>query len=356
MRRLEVSIRGLSNVFGRQQTQMTMTAMVGDDANLDMRGELSGIGETLRADLVGELRNFDLTSANPYADSFTSWVVERGTLAAKIHYRIEGDRITAEHDVNFGGLKVAKGKGDDEAKKRLGLPLGLVVGLMKDSRGNIDFDLPLSGSLSDRSFNWGETVWAGVKQGVLKVLAGPFRAIGRLFTGGEKVDERASDLHVEPITFDPGSSVVAPAMEEHLAKVAGFLRRSPFVGLSMVPVATGPDVASLRSQALNARLVALQDERKLKDFPAAVRAYYDAQKLPGDRPKTAEEQLAALLEREPTPDDAAVRALQDRRLQATRDALARQQGVPADRLVPGAPKALPSEKAEGRVEFSLLAD
>jgi len=356
LRQLEVSIRGLSNVFGRQQTQMTMGAMVGDDANLDMRGELSGIGETLRADLVGELRNFDLTSANPYTDSFTSWIVERGKLAAKIHYRVEGDRITAEHDVNFGGLKVAKAKGDDAAKKRLGLPLGLVVGLMKDTRGNIDFDLPLSGTLSDRSFNWGEAVWAGVKQGIFKVLAGPFRAIGRLFTGGDKVDERAADLHVEPITFDPGSAVVAPAMEEHLAKVAGFLRRSPFVGLSMVPVATGPDVASLRSQALNARLVALKEERKLKDFPAAVRAYYDAQKIAGDRPKTVEEQLAALLAREPTPDEAAVRALQDRRLQATRDALARQQGIPADRLVTGAPKSLLSETAEGRVEFSLLAD
>ena len=356
MRQLEVRIRGLSNVFGRQQTQMTMSAIAGDDAHVDMRGELSGIGETLRADLVGEIRNFDLTSANPYADSLTSWVVERGTLAAKIHYRVEGDRITAEHDVNFGGLKVAKSKGDDEAKKRLGLPLGLVVGLMKDTRGNIDFDLPLSGTLSDRSFNWGETVWAGVKQSLLKVLAGPFRAIGRLFTGGDKVDERAADLQVEPITFDPGSAVVAPAMEQHLAKVAGFLRRSPFVGLSMVPVATGPDVASLRSQALNAKIVALQEERKLKDFPAAVRAYYRAQKIAGDRPKTVEEQVAVLLEREPTPDDTAVSALQDRRLQATRDALARQQGIPADRLVAGAPKSVPSETAEGRVEFSLLAD
>ena len=355
MRKMELSVRGLSNVFGRQQTAMTLTATLGEDAHLDMRGELSGIGETLRADLIGELRNFDLTTANPYADSYTSWIVQRGTVAAKVHYRIEGDRLTAEHDVNFGGLKIAKGPGDDEAKKRLGLPLGLIVGLMKDTRGNIDFELPLSGTISDRKFDWGATVWAGVKQSLMKVLAGPFRAIGRLFSGGEKADERAADLRVEPVTFAPGSAVVAPEMEQHLARVAGFLRRSPFVGLSMVPVATGPDVESLRSQALSAKILALQEERKLPDFANAVRAYFRAQRL-GRPPKTTEEQLAVLREREPTPDEDALRALSDRRLQATREALSRQQGIPADRLVASAPRALLSETAEGRVEFSLLAD
>jgi len=355
MTQMDLTIRGLSNVFGRQQTTMTLAATLGDDAHLDLRGELSGIGETLRADLVGELTNFDLTTANPYADSYTSWVVQRGRLAAKVHYRVEGDRLTAENDVNFGGLKISKSPGDDEAKKRLGLPLGLIVGLMKDTSGNIDFALPLSGTISDRQFDWGETVWAGIKQGVTKVLAGPFRAIGRLFSGGEKVDERAADLHVEPITFAPGSAVVAPAMEEHLSRVAGFLRRSPFVGLSMVPVTTGPDVDSLRSQALSAKILALQEERKLKDFDGAVRAYYRAQRI-GRPPKTAEEQLAALRDREPAPDDSAVRALSDRRLEATREALSRLQGVPRDRLVAGAPKSLPSETAEGRVEFSLIAD
>ena len=355
MTKAELTIRGLSNVFGRQQTGMTFTATLGDDAHLDLRGELSGIGETLRADLVGELTNFDLTTANPYADSYTSWVVQRGRLAAKVHYRVEGDRLTAENDVNFGGLKVDKSPGEDEAKKRLGLPLGLIVGLMKDTRGNIDFALPLSGSIADRKFDWGETVWAGIKQGVMKVLAGPFRAIGRLFSGGEKVDERAADLHVEPITFAPGSAVVAPAMEDHLSRVAGFLRRSPFVGLSMVPVTTGPDVDSLRRQALDAKILALQEERQLKDFDGAVRAYYRAQRI-GRPPKTAEEQLAALRDREPAPDESAVRALAERRMQATRDALSRQQGIPGDRLVAGASKSLPAETAEGRVEFSLVAD
>jgi len=356
MSHLRVEIRDLSNVLGRKRTTMTAKGTVGGDAALDLRGELSGIGETLRADLVGEIRDFQLASANPYADSLTSWIVERGKVQAKVHYRVEGDRITAEHDVNFGGLKVAKTEGNDEAKKRLGLPLGLIVGLLKDSRGNIDFNLPLQGSLSDRSFDWGETMWAGVKQTLLKVLAAPFRAIGRLFTGGGDDKDKIEEVGINPLRFPPGSSVIGPAMEQQLTHVADFLRRSPFVGLSLTPVATAPDVDNLRVQALTARITKLQEDKKLPDFPTAVAAYYAEQKIEGPTPKTTEELMAVLIKREPAPDTGAIGALLERRLATTREAFTRLEGIPAERLVPGPPRQLPAEAAEGRVEFSLVAD
>ena len=110
--RLAVTIKSLSNVMGRaERTTLTLQALVGSDGALDMRGDLSGLGESLRADLVAELRGFSLSTANPYADALTSWTVQRGKLQAKIHYRVEGDRITAEHDLEFNKLAVLKSSG-----------------------------------------------------------------------------------------------------------------------------------------------------------------------------------------------------------------------------------------------------
>jgi hypothetical protein len=164
--RLALTIKGLSNVMGRaERTTLTLQALVGKDGALDMRGDLSGLGESLRADLVAELRDFSLSTANPYADTLTSWTVQRGKLQAKIHYHVEGDRITAEHDLAFNKLAVLKSAASsDEAKRKIGVPLGLAVALLTDSNGNIDFSLPITGTLSDRSFDWGEAIWAGVKQ------------------------------------------------------------------------------------------------------------------------------------------------------------------------------------------------
>jgi hypothetical protein len=355
MSRLELRIGDLTNVLGRQRTTLTVTALVGGDAGLDLRGELSGIGESLNADLVGELQDYPLATANPYADRAISWVVERGKLATKFHYRVEGDVVTAEHDVKIGGLQVRRSGESDTVKDRVGLPLGLVVGLLKDTRGDIDFNLPLKASVKDRAVDWTETVWAGVKQVILKVVVGPFRAIGRAFRGGgDDTPDRdeTPDLSVDPVTFAAGSSVIAPDMEAHLTKVADFLRRSPNVGMTLRPVVTQADVESLKTQALTARIQAVQEERKLKEFAAAVAVYYKAQKLPADAAKTPDEQLAALQKQEPVPEPR-VQELLERRVAAAREALVKTEGIMAERLTAKEPAEEPASSGQGRVEFAI---
>ena len=69
-------------------------------------------------------------------------------------------------------------------------------------------------------------------------------------------------------------------------------------------------------------------------------------------PKTGEEQLAVLKEREVVPD-ARMHELQARRLEAVRAALAAAQGIPADRLLPGDARAAIDAAAEGRVELTI---
>jgi hypothetical protein len=353
--RLAFKVHGLSNVFGRsERTSMTAQALVGDGA-LDMRGELSGLGEALRADLIVELRDYALSGANPYAESLTSWVIQRGKLQAKIHYSIEGDRISAEHDLDFKGLRVAKSREVDLAQRRIGVPLGLAVALLKDSHGDIDLSIPLHGTLSDHSFNWGEAMWAGVKQVITKLLLAPFHSIGRLFTGGGDAPET---LEVNPVTFASGSSVMAPAMETQLTRVADFLRRSPAIKLELASVVTAADAASLKLQAVTARLQEFRRARGLPDLAAALARYYQ-ERLPAVAPPpTVDAQLALLAEREPLPARP-LAELGQRRLDAARERLVTGEGIPADRLTmtaaASAAELVPAASGEGRVEFTIGA-
>jgi uncharacterized protein DUF748 len=341
--------------MGRRRTTMSTKALIGGDSTLDLRGELSGIGESFQADLVGELRDFTLSAANPYAESLTSWIVDRGKLTANIHYRIEGDKLLAEHDVKFNQLKVERSRASDEVNRRIGIPLGLAVALLKDRRGDIDFAIPLQGTLSDRKFDWGEAMWSAVKQVLRKVLAAPFNAIGRLFSGGE---EQPAKLEVNPVTFAAGSSVIAPAAEQQATRIGDFLRRTPYVKLGLSAVASAADVESLKTQEVTAKLERFQQEQGLPDFATALRAYFQKHEPDLTLPKTPDEQLALLRQREPTPT-AKLSDLLSRRLEAAHDRLVKTEGIPAERLVVAkAPStdAVPDEKGEGRVEFTLGAD
>ncbi|HEU5191132.1 MAG TPA: DUF748 domain-containing protein [Methylomirabilota bacterium] len=349
--RLAVTIRNLSNAPGRRST-LTLQGVVGGDAALDLRGEMSRLGDDFSADLVGELRDFTVASANPYANSFLAWIVKQGKLGVKVHYRIEQDRLMGENQIVVKNLQVAKGAESDEVQKRLGLPLGLIVALMKDSHGDINFDVPISGSVTDKSVDWGETIWAAVKQVLVKVLASPFRSIGRMFTGS---DDKVEEVKVDPVVFAAGSSVIGPAMEGHLNRVAQFLRDTPAVSLSLSPVATAKDFDRLRGQEVTARIQKMQRERGIADYPTAVGIYYLAQNIPGEVPKSADEQLKVLQEHEQLPEER-IKELLDRRVAATKDRLVKTENVVSDRLLPGEPHVAPADTGDGRIDFAITAE
>ncbi len=352
--RLALTVRNLSNTRDGRRSTLTMQGIVGGDSALDMRGELSRLGDDFFADLVGELRDFSVASANPYASSMLAWFVKQGKLGVRVHYRIEHDRLTGENEIVVKNLQVAKGPESDEVQKRIGLPLGLIVAVLKDSHGDISFQIPISGTLSDKQLDWGETIWAAVKQVIVKALASPFNAIGRLFTGGG-ADEKVEEVKVDPVTFPAGSSVIGPAMEGHLDRVGEFLRKTPFVNLTLVPVATARDLESLKAQELTAKIQRIQRERGVPNYARAVGIYYRDQGIEGPVPVTAEEQLVVLQAREEV-SEVRVKEMLDRRAGATRELLMKAEGIPAERLRPGEARTLPAETSDGRVEFAIAAE
>jgi uncharacterized protein involved in outer membrane biogenesis len=352
--RLALTIKDFSNVLGRpERTTLSAQALIGVDGAIDVRGDLAGIGENRRADLVVELRDYSLPITNPYAEMLTSWMVQRGTLQAKLHYRIEGDRVTADNELAFKKLRVGKSAVSDQTQRRIGVPLGLAVALLKDENGDIDFKLPLTGTLSDQNFDWGETVWAGVKQVIAKVLLSPFRAVGRLFKGDG--DEMPDPLRIDPVIFAPGSAVIAPSIEPQLTRLADFLRGSPGITLRLASVLTAADVASVKEQQVQARLEALRREQQLADLASAIRADYRQRVVDVPLPKTTADQIALLVSREPLPE-AQLGELARRRLDATRNDLVKARAIPEARVTIEPPSALPAAagSGEGRVEFTLV--
>jgi len=343
--KLAVRIDGLSSAPGKR-AKLAVQAIVGGDSALDLKGEVAPVGD-LYADITGELRNFVLPSVNPYADSAIGWGIDRGKLAVKLHYVIEKNQITAQNEIIIENLHVAQSRKDDEVQKRIGLPLGMIVALVTDSDNGIRVDLPITGTLDNWSADVSDAIWTVVKNAIVNIVSSPFKAIGRLFTGsGDKIESVA----IDPAKFAVGSATVAADAESHLTKVADFMRRAPAIKLTLAPVTTAAHTESLRGQELSARLQRVQREAKLDDLTAAVAAEY-ARVFPGEPPpKTTEERLARLREREPVSPEA-VGQLAARRVEAIRDALTAKEGIPPARLVAG--DATTATTGDGRVEFKI---
>ncbi len=346
--RFGLTIEGLSSTPGRR-ARLATQAVIGGSSAFDLKGEIAPFGEVY-ADLAGELRDFKLTSVNPYADPIIAWAMKTGQLAVKVHYRIEKNQLTADNEVIVRNLTVAPTRQNDEVKKKIGLPLGMIVALITDKDNGIQVNVPLSGELNQVKAGMGDAIWTAVKNALTNIVAAPFRSIGKLFKGK---DGSLEDLQVDPVTFAAGSADVDPEMSKHLSEVAGFLKQAPMIKLALAPVAAPRDVESLKAQEVTVRIQRLQNERRLPDFNAAVAAAFKEQ-LPGvTPPESGEQQLAALREREPL-SEARMSELLEHRVAAVREALVKTEGIPAERLLPGtAPASSSDEPAEGRIEFQI---
>ena len=342
--KLNLSVKNLSNKAG-QRAAVNLKAVIGGDSTLGVRGQLSAIGAPTYVSMATELDKFALPSANPYVDQAIAWIIRRGELTAKLETTIDGEKLDAKNDILIGNLRVARSRPSEEVKNRLGLPLGLVVALIKDGDGNIHVKVPITGTLNDQQFDWSDAIWTAVRNVIVNVLKAPFRAIGGLLTSGDKIEE----LRVDPITFAPGDGALSPEMERQTVRVADFLRRSPYVNLTLTSVTTPEDVSALKAREVTAKLDHFQKEKKIGDRERAIRRYYEANFKDVPVPPTVDEQIAWLRQREPEPIGP-LDELRRQRLQVTRDRLSTVEGIPEKRLqteTSAAPSAAGAAPASG---------
>jgi uncharacterized protein involved in outer membrane biogenesis len=324
--KLSVTVKDLSNKAS-QRANLLVQALIGGDSTLDIRGELSAIGAPTYVDMVGEVKKLALPAANPYMDGMLGWIIRRGDLTTKFEYKIEGAKLDAKNDILVGNLRVSPSRESDEVKKRIGLPLGLIVALIKDGNGNIHINVPLTGTLTDRQFDFSDAIWTAVRNVIVNILKAPFRAIGGLFTSGDKIDA----LRVDPVVFPAGSAVLSPELERQTIRVADFLRKAPYVGLTLTSVTSPADVEALKERAVTERIERFQKEQGIADMPAALRRYFQVAVRDAQLPIEVEDQLMLLRRREPHPA-ARLEELRQRRLDATRERLAKAEGIQETRL------------------------
>jgi hypothetical protein len=346
--KMDLTVTGLGNKPD-EKAKLVFTTVVGSDGGLEIRGDIGAVGAPLYLDLAGEIRDLELPAVNPYSDKAIAWLIKQGDLKYKFTVKVENDQLTATNQIVVSKLRVAKAKqADDQVKSRLGLPLGLIVALIKDSNGNIVLNVPISGSLKDPNFDLSEAIWSSIKNVLVNVLASPFRLIGSLFSKGDKIEEPK----VNPVTFPPGSLVLTPSMEEHLLRVADFMRRTPYITLTMHPVVVPADLEVIKSTEVAARLQLFAKEKGISDPPKILAAYFK-EKIPDEKPPpTVEEQLKILREREKVPE-AKVKEMEDQRVTVTKERLVKKEGIQEKRLIPGEADKPPAGISEGMVEFTV---
>jgi hypothetical protein len=326
--------------------RMDFSGHVGPATELRLRGTIGDFGSPLRLDVNGELREFALARTNPYLLRQVGWKTREGRLTTKLRCRIDGGALSARTDIRLSRLQLVRAGSHDEARTRIGLPLGMITALMKDSRGDIKLSFPVGGSLSDPRFDFREAIWASIRRVAINAITLPVSTIGRVQFGP---DSRIERIQVDPVPFEGGTATLTSEGQARVARLTAFLEQLPEVKMALTPVVSSGDIAELRRRTLEASIDRLMGEKRLSREAAAARLF--EQRFRDRRaPDSLDATLAALLEREPTPTSA-VPELAARRVEAVR-ATIKQTGIDPGRLTET--NLVERENAQSQIELEVL--
>ncbi|SIT45798.1 conserved hypothetical protein [Paraburkholderia ribeironis] len=249
-----VGIQGTVGAFGTQSTTpapVDVAAKLAANGPLSIRGTVNPLIAQPSLDLTGIAHDIELTNLAPYSVKYVGYPIIKGKLNVDVHYKLENNQLTANNHLFISQLTFGDRVENDTATK---LPVRFAISLLKNSRGEIDVNLPVSGSLSNPEFSIGGLIWHAVLNLLEKAVTAPFTLIAHAFGGsGEELG------YVE---FEPGLAKLTDADTQKLDTIVKALADKPSVRIDLIGrVDPAIDEPALRTQYVE-RLV---KQQKIKD-------------------------------------------------------------------------------------------
>ncbi len=146
----------LSNTLNDKQNK-TPFALAGRSnkyANFNLKGYLQPFADIASYHTEGDVKEFSLPAISSYIKESTGLVIKTGQLNTKLNITLAGDELDGNIVVLLQSLEtgfVDSEEAGDLIDQGI-LPLNMALGMLKDSDGNVELDVPLSGSTSDPQF------------------------------------------------------------------------------------------------------------------------------------------------------------------------------------------------------------
>lgn len=317
-----------------EPAEVRIAGAVDDAAPLRITGKLHPLGPRLYTDIQGSAKGIELTRLTPYAARYAGYAIDKGTLSVNVHYQVDGGQLKAQNQVFLDQLTFGDKVDSPDATS---LPVRLAVSLLKNRQGEIDINLPISGSLDEPEFSVGGIIWRVFVNLITKAVTAPFA----LLSGGG-----SEELGFVP--FAPGSTELDDTARQRLTTLAAKLADRPALKLEATGQADpAADTQGLRTAHVERLMreakaratrqpladVTVAESERLTWLTAAYKAA-DIQKprnLVGLAKALPADEMTARLQASAPVDARALRELADRRGDAVKAFLATQ--LPPDRVM-----------------------
>jgi uncharacterized protein involved in outer membrane biogenesis len=155
-----------------------------DYVPLEITGKVNPWKEHFFVDLTASTKNFELGPLSPYSGKYVGYTIDKGQLSFDLKYLIIQKKLESQNRILLDQFTFGDKVESPDATK---LPVRLAVALLKDRKGQIKLDLPVSGNIDDPKFSIWKIIWQILGNLLAKAATSPFTLLGALFGGGEEL-------------------------------------------------------------------------------------------------------------------------------------------------------------------------
>lgn len=344
--------------------KLKLDGKVDNAAPVRIEGELNPFRQDQYLNIDASVKDFELTGLSSYSGKYVGYGIQKGKLSADLNYRIEARKLEAKNRIFLDQLTFGEAVDSPDALK---LPVQLAVSLLKNGRGEIDINLPVSGTMDDPEFSVFGLVVRALFNLVGKAVTSPFSLLASVVGGGEELSQ---------LEFDPGLAHLGEAQVDKLSMLAQALVDRPALRLDVTGIADpaldtegvrrNKLLDQLRTAKLKATLKRGEEAPSLEavevseaEYPVLLASVYDdadikkPRNLIGLAKRLPAAEMEALLLADIKVSEADLKALALRRAQLVRDWLVQEGQVAADRVFLVSPSGEQLAAGGHLVHFSL---
>ena len=214
-------IYSISNTPG-ETTLIDILGEIDKYGAMKLKGSLDSSNPKKFTDLDLSFSNLELNSFSGYSASFAGHEIESGKLYLDLGYDVVNSDIKGENSIIIKQMKLGAEVEDENVTS---IPLGFIIGLLEDSDGVIDIDMPVEGNIDEPDFKYGTLVFKTLTNLLWKAVTSPFSFLGSMM--GIDGDALAYG------EFEAGQDNILPPEREKLDQIAKMMIKRPKLSLGI---------------------------------------------------------------------------------------------------------------------------
>jgi hypothetical protein len=284
-------VGALSNQKNKQEdkTPIELLGRSNQYANFTFNGFIQPFATKQTYSVKGKLRELSLPDVSTYMKEALELELTSGQLNTDVDLTLAGEDIKGDINFNIKGLETgaAETVNTNIVKEQVGIPFNAALSMLKDSNGNLELDVPLSGKTSDPAFGISSFIALITKKAVMSAtesyLMKTFVPYANVVSVAMVAGEMILRLRFEDLPYEPKQASINEQQIEYVDQFIALMKDKKDTQVKLCAMSTpsdiGLDATSKLSEANIKELKDLGTEREKQFKEHAVKAGIESGRL-----------------------------------------------------------------------------